>query len=247
MGGSSGSSVNKGATSITDGTSANSNTTNDTKTSTPTKSTNTSTSTNSTSTTNKTGGYFIVSEGEHIKEGTLNTTDFTSVTIDGKKIQLRYPGTYAGTWSNIDDTSSCCGKYTDVILGSYDKNDHYMFYYGNSTKDMPQAGIANYVGESLYGTVNLDDDYFGNATLTANFADKTLAGKLKNKVSTIDVKANISGNQFTGTAKSSIDTAVADVNGGFYGVNAKELAGLALAKDGNGKGQWGVGFIAGKK
>ena len=56
------------------------------------------------------------------------------------------------------------------------------------------------------------------------------------------IDANISGNGFSGTAKSDLLNSQGTAEGKFYGENAKELGGLVKANDNS----WGAAFAAKK-
>ena len=112
---------------------------------------------------------------------------------------------------------------------------------------MPVTGLASYKGDSIILSDDIDDDsdedaVAGQSSFDVNFGAKTLSGSITaNNVPTINISANISGNSFEGTAKSTKLTDGA-VEGKFYGYNAVELGGLAKANDNS----WGAGFV-GKK
>ena len=95
----------------------------------------------------------------------------------------------------------------------------------NATASMPVSGTATYEGKAIHvyadnGKV-LNAATVGNATFQANFADKTLTGKItpNRNVGEVNLSATISGNTFKG----SLDGA--STKGGFYGKNADELTG----------------------
>lgn len=112
---------------------------------------------------------------------------------------------------------------------------------------MPVTGLASYKGDGIIlfndiGDDSDEDTVEGQSSFDVNFGAKTLSGSITaNNVPTINISANISGNSFEGTAKSTKLTDGA-VEGKFYGNNAVELGGLAKANDNS----WGAGFV-GKK
>ena len=120
-----------------------------------------------------------------------------------------------------------------------------LFYNGAPTQNMPVTGLASYKGDSIILSDDISDDsdeVAGQSSFDVDFGAKTLSGSITaNNAPTINVSANISGNSFEGTAKSTKLTDGA-VEGKFYGNNAVELGGLAKANDNS----WGAGFV-GKK
>ena len=96
----------------------------------------------------------------------------------------------------------------------------------NATASMPVSGTVVYEGNAVYGyakggnAINTVTD--GDATFQANFADKTLTGKIIPKgegLNEVNLSATISGNTFEG------DLNGTSTEGGFYGKNADELTG----------------------
>ena len=120
-----------------------------------------------------------------------------------------------------------------------------LFYNGIPTQNMPVTGLASYKGDSIILSDDIGDDsdeVAGQSSFDVNFGAKTLSGSITaNNAPTINISANISGNSFEGTAKSTKLTDGA-VEGKFYGNDATELGGLAKANDNS----WGAGFV-GKK
>lgn len=176
----------------------------------------------------------------------LNQASLTSITVDGKTVAIAKSGI-------LNDLTACCGKFNDVRFGVVESGPNYtsyIFVNGNPTKTMPTSGVANYTGKAVV-TGNSkqfsDEDYlFGTSKFTADFGAKTLNGTLNiDKLKPISVQANISGNNFKGSASSSEFSTKADVAGKFYGEKAKELGGVF--KDGSAIGDkksWGGAFGA---
>lgn len=216
--------------------------------------TNTPSSTNSTHT-GHASVVKAVGDGEAVSVTKVKLSDpsLTKINVEGKDITIGYPNIFSGSWSdiNIRDASLkvCCGSYSDIRFGVYEsgENDHaYFFHNGNPTKNMPASGLASYNGHVIIAgdTPHFDDeDYLkGSTQFTADFANKTLEGSLNvDTMKAINVKANISGNNFAGTASSTDFDTSANVNGKFYGDNAKELSGVF--HDGK---TWGGAFGAAK-
>lgn len=206
-----------------------------------------------------TGSAFVISEQDdkvQVKNVKFNDANINQLEVDGQKITLTQPGIYSGGWqrikNRINDTAVCCGsKYQNVRMGAFLSNgpaeDDILFYKGAPTPNMPVTGLASYKGDSIILSDDISDDsdedaVEGQSSFDVNFGAKTLSGSITaNNVPTINISANISGNSFEGTAKSTKLTDGA-VEGKFYGNNALELGGLAKANDNS----WGAGFV-GKK
>ena len=199
-----------------------------------------------------TGSAFVISEQDdkvQVKNVKFNDANINQLEVDGQKITLTYPGIYAGSWQRINNTAVCCGKYANVRMGvSLSKGPtekDILFYNGAPTQNMPVTGLASYKGDSIILSDDISDDsdaVAGQSSFDVDFGAKTLSGSITaNNVPTINISANISGNSFEGTAKSTKLTDGA-VEGKFYGNNAVELGGLAKANDNS----WGAGFV-GKK
>ena len=201
-------------------------------------------------------GSAIVFSGQddkvQVKNVKFNDANINQLEVDGQKITLTYPGIYSGGWQDIGDTAVCCGKkYGNVRMGVSLSNgpaeDDILFYNGAPTQNMPVTGLASYKGDSIILSDDIGDDsdedaVEGQSSFDVDFGAKTLRGSITaNNAPTIDISANISGNSFEGTAKSTKLTDGA-VEGKFYGNNAVELGGLAKANDNS----WGAGFV-GKK
>ena len=199
-----------------------------------------------------TGSAFVLSEQDdkvQVKNVKFNDANINQLEVDGRKITLIYPGIYAGNWQRINNTAVCCGKYANVRMGVSSSNGptekDILFYNGAPTQNMPVTGLASYKGDSIILSDDISDDsdaVAGQSSFDVDFGAKRLSGSITaNNVPTINISANISGNSFEGTAKSTKLTDGA-VEGKFYGNNAVELGGLAKANDNS----WGAGFV-GKK
>ncbi len=199
-----------------------------------------------------TGSAFVISEQDdkvQVKNVKFNNANINQLEVDGQTITLTYPGIYAGSWQRINNTAVCCGKYANVRMGVSLSNGptekDILFYNGAPTQNMPVTGLASYKGDSIISSDDISDDsdaVAGQSSFDVDFGAKMLSGSITaNNVPTINISANISGNSFEGTAKSTKLTDGA-VEGKFYGNNAVELGGLAKANDNS----WGAGFV-GKK
>ena len=109
------------------------------------------------------------------------------------------------------------------------KNSYIVATGKNATASMPVSGTVAYEGKAVYGyakngnAINTVTD--GNATFQANFADKTLTGKITpngNALDEVNLSAKISGNTFEGKLNGT------STEGGFYGKNADELTGTYI-------------------
>ena len=139
------------------------------------------------------------------------------------------------------------GKFTESTLGS----DYYVAFGVNPTTEMPQSGTANYIGNGMHVEKRADglDSNLSFVKLTANFADKTLNGTISlaktgfkdelvlNGIAggalpphlhfdDVSLSAKIQGNQFSGTNNQGVQ-----VEGGFYGKDADEVAGTYQGND----------------
>lgn len=202
-----------------------------------------------------TGSAFVVSEQDdkvQVKNVKFNDANINQLEVEGQKITLTNSGrSEDGNWQYVDDTAVCCGKYANVRMGVSLSNgpdeEDILFYKGIPTPNMPVTGLASYKGDGiiLFNDISDDSDedtVAGQSSFDVDFGAKALRGSITaNNAPTINISANISGNSFEGTAKSTKLTDGA-VEGKFYGNNAVELGGLAKANDNS----WGAGFV-GKK
>ena len=216
---------------------------------------------------NKTGGVIVI-DSDNKGNVTTKTVALTSenlykINVDGKDIPIGFgPGISSGDWAvskaqTINGMKLngklevCCGSYSNVRFGAIESQDpsqdDILFYNGYPTTSMPSSGVASYVGDSIItaDTDKLpDEDYVkGSSSFTADFGNKKLAGTISAaNVDVVKIDANISGNGFSGTAKSELLNSQGKAEGKFYGENAKELGGSAKANDNS----WGAAFAAKK-
>lgn len=196
---------------------------------------------------NSTGGVFMLSgEDDNVtlaykKLASANKFE-QQIVVDGKVVTIAFPGIGGNGWTHINTIHTCCNKYRDVRFGhivSADPSENdYFFYNGNTTQVMPTGGIAKYNGDFIFDSdaeahADLENsELTGNAAFEVDFANKTVVGNLTSPhVQPIEVKADISGNGFKGTARSASFQTTADLNGKFYGTNAKELGGVFADKE----------------
>ena len=180
----------------------------------------------------------IVDEQQIIKPVAITDPNITELNVDGQKINLNV--------GLAPDDIVCCSRFSDSRFGFVEgpNETDYVFYNGNLTRNMPNAGTAEYLGESLFIGVTQYGER-GRAEFTVNFGDKTLTGRLDvPRIVTMDVNGRIIDNSFTGTAtpqpSTYISSSVANVEGKFYGDQAKEMAGLASPDDNAWVGAFGA-------
>lgn len=215
---------------------------------------------------NKTGGVIVVdNEGDNVvtKNIALTSPDLYKINVDGKDIPIGFgPGIGSVGWAGSEAQTIngmklngklevCCGSYSNVRFGAIESQDpsqdDILFYNGYPTTSMPSSGVASYRGDSIISadTDKLpDEDYLkGSSSFTADFGNKKLTGTLStHNKDVVKIDANISGNGFSGTAKSDLLNSQGKAEGKFYGENAKELGGSAKANDNS----WGAAFAAKK-
>lgn len=206
---------------------------------------------------NSTGGVFMLS-GEDDKtilvyKKLVSADKFEQqIVVDGKVVTIAFPGIVSRNgWTHLGTIHTCCNKYRDVRFGhivSADPSENdYFFYNGNTTQVMPTGGIAKYNGDFIFDSeaeahADLENsELTGKAVFEVDFANKTVMGNLTSPhVKPIEVRADISGNGFTGTARSASFQNTADLSGKFYGNNAKELGGVFADKEMTWSGAFGA-------
>ena len=232
----------------------------------PTKKQNNSNTPMLPSSNNKTGGVIVVDdEGGRVvtKNIALTSPNLYKINVDGKDIPIGFgPGISARGWTQATAKTIngmklngklevCCGAYSDVRFGAIESQDpsqdDMFFYNGYPTTSMPSSGVVTYRGDSIISadTDKLpDEDYLkGSSSFSADFGNKKLTGTLRtDNKDVVKIDANISGNGFSGTAKSDLLNSQGKAEGKFYGENAKELGGSANANDNS----WGAAFAAKK-
>ena len=230
----------------------------------PTKKQNNSNTPMLPSSNNKTGGVIVVDdEGGRVvaKSIALTSPNLYKINVDGKDIPIGFgPGISARGWTQATAKTIngmklngklevCCGAYSDVRFGAIESQDpsqdDMFFYNGYPTTSMPSSGVVTYRGDSIISadTDKLpDEDYLkGSSSFSADFGNKKLTGTLRtDNKDVVKIDANISGNGFSGTAKSDLLNSQGKAEGKFYGENAKELGGSANANDNS----WGAAFAA---
>ena len=231
----------------------------------PVKEQKNSSSSVSTSSNNKTGGA-IVGDSDNKGNVTAKTVDLTSanlykINVDGKDIPIGFgPGIGSVGWAGSEAQTIngmklngklevCCGSYSNVRFGAVESQDpsqdDILFYNGYPTTSMPSSGVVTYRGDSIISadTDKLpDEDYLkGSSSFSADFGNKKLTGTLRtDNKDVVKIDANISGNGFSGTAKSDLLNSQGKAEGKFYGENAKELGGSAKANDNSWVGAYGA-------
>ena len=233
----------------------------------PVKKQNNSSNSASTSSNNKTGGAIVIDSDNKgnvtAKTVALTSANLYKINVDGKDIPIGFgPGISARGWTQATAKTIngmklngklevCCGSYSNVRFGAIESQDpsqdDILFYNGYPTTSMPSSGVVSYRGDSIISadTDKLpDEDYLkGSSSFTADFGNKKLTGTLStHNKDVVKIDANISGNGFSGTAKSELLNSQGKAEGKFYGENAKELGGSAKANDNS----WGAAFAAKK-
>ena len=233
----------------------------------PTKKQNNSNTPMLPSSNDKTGGAIVVDSDNKgnvtAKTVALTSANLYKINVDGKDIPIGFgPGIGSGGWSvskaqTINGMKlngkleACCGSYSNVRFGAIESQDpsqdDILFYNGYPTTSMPSSGVVTYRGDSIISadTDKLpDEDYLkGSSSFSVDFGNKKLTGTLRtDNKDVVKIDANISGNGFSGTAKSDLLNSQGKAEGKFYGENAKELGGSANANDNS----WGAAFAAKK-
>lgn len=151
--------------------------------------------------------------------------------VDGKQYALP-----AANLSNTIITTD--GQYKSLISGAYLKHSRHgiyfdskypiLFAHGTPTADMP-SGTATYQG---YSTQVTSDTYekggglVGSSAFNVDFGKKTITGSVSGAgLHTVNLSGTITGNTFSNGVT---DLNRMQFNGGFYGPNAAELAGIYL-------------------
>ena len=197
-------------------------------------------------------------------EQELSNRTLTSIDVDGKNIPIDFKFELNEDWTKegefIEERNLsphiCCGKYTHVRFGaianhSNGQND-ILFYNGipseNVPNSNPKSGPVSYIGESVMAYKGTGSYRRGTSKFTVDFEKKKLHGSLNgniyqhDRLNDVEIKidAQISGNQFYGTAKSSSLDSEGITEGKFYGDSAKELGGMVKAKDNSWAGAYGA-------
>ena len=190
----------------------------------------------------------------------LNQFHLNKISIEGVEIAVD-PNEYLPTreWASFSDQNTrrdvniCCEKFSDShfgIVSSQDENTaDYLFYNGNPTQAMPMSGTASYQGHAVFhDTDGINDTKLlvGQSTFNVDFGNKKLNGTLTaNTIKPVNITADIKNNTFTGSATSEdfANKTRVEVQGKFFGENAKELGGIAESHDYN----FGAAFGAKKQ
>ncbi|WGE55250.1 transferrin-binding protein-like solute binding protein [Actinobacillus equuli subsp. equuli] len=187
-----------------------------------------------------TGTVLVMSnKGDDVLEKRVEINDPNTeyLNVDGKLIQVDYKRSdiSQNPWLNDGLLQTCCDKYSAVRFGILDSDgpevDSYMFYNGSATTSMPTSGTATYNGHAIIAgnTVQFDEyDWLkGTSQFNVDFGAKKLKGTLNvDTLEAVNITANIAGNSFAGSANSKSFPTKANVEGKFYGENAKELGGM---------------------
>ena len=161
---------------------------------------------------------------------------------NGQALDITLSGIQAGGMASI--TENGIGKVVGGTTYSYsrfgyvttnpnvprDLNGVVSFYTGLRTVNMPTVGSATY-----YGKLMVDE----NINFYVNYGNKTIASSVVPLDSTTNLQltnGTIHGNTFSGTTRGgALGDSMVDLGsfeGGFFGPNAEELAGMATVSDG---------------
>ena len=195
---------------------------------------------------NHTGGYTVINRRDKEKIHPLTNIDINKINIDDENIDIMLEPNedINSPWTIYSQSNRdiiiCCEKYSFTRFGIIDSPNEsiptYIFYNGKPTQSMP-LGKASYSGKVIggIGEYNKKTGYdSGISNFDVDFGEKKLEGTLTIKnIKPVHVDANIQNNTFTCTATSDAfksDTKV-EVQGKFFGENAKELGGIAESHD----------------
>lgn len=189
--------------------------------------------------TSATGAAIVISnQDDNASEKRVELSDSSTeyLNVDGNSIRVSYKnsGIYAGTWLNMNGLQACCDKYSAVRFGVIEGEPEaksYLFYNGTPTTSMPTSGTASYHGHAIIAGNTAQfaehDSLKGTSQFDVDFGAKKLNGSLNvDTLEAVNIAADISGNSFVGTANSNSFSTKANVEGKFYGENAKELGGM---------------------
>lgn len=158
---------------------------------------------------------------------------FNYLTVDGKNVAI-IPEGFTSNSVAINSANSkhyaYKGNYTlSGFVWDEGMENQYLITQGiAATKDIPISGSATYRGNgiSVYSSTNtgaVETITQNDVVLTANFGSKQLGGEITSKNDSafkpVTIQADITGNTFYSDANG------IKVQGGFFGDNAKELAG----------------------
>ena len=193
--------------------------------------------------------------------------EITKLVINGETIDLTVANERLSSnkqlWTDFGKIITSKG-FENLIYGAAKLADgsYALFVQGKLSGSLP-SGTATYSGDVLhFRSRNLTEgeNWFdagnsystrGSFTATVDFAGKSLTGKINSGdgafMSIQEFKGSLDGNRFTGTWENG---AKGSISGGFYGVNAAEMAGrYSYVKDAAGKYKTdnGFGVFGGKK
>ncbi|WP_084224343.1 transferrin-binding protein-like solute binding protein [Stenoxybacter acetivorans] len=157
-----------------------------------------------------------------------DNTNKDILVVDGKRIQLVYPGISTGKFVIANDVvvgmNLSYARYGAYLGGK----GTYLYAQGEGTpdKNMPISGTAKYAGIAYVKGVNYDTAD-ATANFTVDFGKKAISGTIANIVDinkkpadNIELSGVINGHQFYGNSSKGTTTA-----GDFFGPNANEIAG----------------------
>lgn len=155
--------------------------------------------------------------------------EINDITIDGKKFDILSDGRRIDNYfvASKDNTSINSGtslRYAKFGIAT-DKQSGKEFYFfaGDRTDRLPKTGMINYTGRAMYACSKCDTLRFdGQAKFTANFDNKNITGNITSpKIGNLELKGKIADKGFTGITRDGTK-----LQGGFHGINAREISGI---------------------
>ncbi len=156
--------------------------------------------------------------------GTAETPDGTKIDLTFSDYGLVGKKTNGGELRGYNSPSSFYGVWVDDS-----KQATQVRYQGTATADMPKSGSAVYVGNAVrFDSITKDFLTDGKTRLNVDFGNKTVSGKIEMPGLRRDItlhQGRIEGSSYSGGA-SVIGNDKGSYEGGFFGSNAKETAGI---------------------
>lgn len=160
----------------------------------------------------------------------MASTSGTSIRTLSDINVLKVGGKTFDLMADVKDITEHIEKLTYVNYGwIFDNREavqsQYAMVQGERTNTLPTTGSVHYTGKSIYSCVDCNNKILvGESQFTADFAKKTLTGKLLTPglgESYLNVKGTINRNSsFSGTHEGT------QIQGAFFGPDGKEVAGV---------------------
>lgn len=197
-------------------------------------------------------GYYLANDGNYLTVKTDKLWNlgpvggvFYNGTTTAKELPTQDVVKYKGHWDFMTDVAKQRNRFSEV-QETYQAGR----YYGASSKDEYKRLLT----QKDSAPAGHSGEYGHSSEFTVNFKEKKLTGELfsniqdvhkgnVNKTKRYDIKADIHGNRFRGSATAYDKTEASKskhpftsdadnrLEGGFYGPNAEELAGKFLTND----------------